>query len=1140
MKNLLNILLITTFSIFILSCPEPISQEVLNQAEDTYSPRISVSGPDNNDIYYSETTVTGTVSDDAIENGDSQGVIDSFSFEILYDADRRGGIVREGGTYVMDTDVGTGVVSYTPATGAFEFTVSTITPSVLTGQVTLRMTATDSNGNTTISDLKLLESNGPVISLVDPGTTVTEFDTGDDIPISGTVVNSNQDSGADQISRISWNANNAITGDLTLDGSDGTFTSNTSQGITLSYNTSTTAFSSILRVSDTTTGFYVITVEAEDFNGHVTTVSRTIYREGAGPDFDFTGSTNTLASSTYLRKDAYSPFPIEITFDDYTEVTSLKYQGKSNAGDPALDEVTLSPLPSGNTYTFTPNYGTYFTEIQGWLATTEVLQLYVTAENAEGEESVHLLNMMLDSQGPTVSIDGISGTNAYNGNTYATDGTKTIDFSYSDSYSGMDDITLSITGQTVSNVDPPTTSYDQIFTTGTDGGTVTFTLSADDVAGNTSTATQNVIFYFDDPTISWDDITSGGNSYAASGDTITLEFSSDHVLDTLPTAQINGVSATVARVDDTNFTAEASLSSGSRIDNVGISIDSVTDAAGISLSSPYTASTTLIYDPVAPVISTVSSSPTAGSSLQKNDSVTVTWNASTDGETEIASVSFDFSELGGGAVAGSLSGGSWSATFTVTDDDVETTDADVLITATDLAGNSNSTPYEHGSWIIDTTPPTITTANISLSGSSGTAGTYTTGDTVTCTWDAAADGNTDIASVDFDFSDFGGGTVQDTSSTGGWSATYTLVSGSIDATSAVVEVSASDTSGNDTSSNVDSSQAKVDTETPSISLARISVNGASGTGGTFITGDTVSCSWSATADGDTDIDSVDFDFSDFGGGSVSGTFSSGSWSASYTLIEGSIDTTTAVVSLTAEDDAGLTDIQDSNQVSVDTDTPEITLPNISVSGASGSGGEFLAGDTVTVTWDAASDGFSDIDSVEFDFSDFGGGTQTDSSSTGGWSSTYTLLSGSIESAAAVISLTAEDDAGLTSSSSDSSNQAVDNQLPTITGGSVNITDTSIIVTFSEAAYSAADGSGDLVAADFDISISGTGATDASITSVSHTEGDSSATLTISYTGTQTADNDIIITPADGASVYDQAGNPMDAAQTTGTIDLTGS
>ena len=131
-----------------------------------------------------------------------EGVIESFSYEILYDPDRRGGIVlAQNGTYQQDAGAGTGTITYTPADGQFTFTFSTVDPSILSGQVTLRITAVDSNGNSTIRDVKLLENSGPVITLSEPGGTITEFDTGDDISITGTVFNSSQSTACNGLCR---------------------------------------------------------------------------------------------------------------------------------------------------------------------------------------------------------------------------------------------------------------------------------------------------------------------------------------------------------------------------------------------------------------------------------------------------------------------------------------------------------------------------------------------------------------------------------------------------------------------------------------------------------------------------------------------------------------------------------------------------------------------------------------------------------------------------------------------------------------------------------------------------------------------------------------------------------------------------
>ena len=62
---------------------------------------------------------------------------------------------------------------------------------------------------------------------------------------------------------------------------------------------------------------------------------------------------------------------------------------------------------------------------------------------------------------------------------------------------------------------------------------------------------------------------------------------------------------------------------------------------------------------------------------------------------------------------------------------------------------------------LDAIPPIVTAQNISISGATGTGGTYRVGNTVRATWNntASGDNNLDIASVTVDFNQFGGGVV---------------------------------------------------------------------------------------------------------------------------------------------------------------------------------------------------------------------------------------------------------------------------------------------------------------------------------------------------------------------------------------------
>ena len=361
-------------------------------------------------------------------------------------------------------------------------------------------------------------------------------------------------------------------------------------------------------------------------------------------------------------------------------------------------------------------------------------------------------------------------------------------------------------------------------------------------------------------------------------------------------------------------------------------------------------------------------------------------------------------------------------------------------------------PTNYGTGDVETrvllpTAPTVTDANISISGASGTGGAYKIGDTVTATWNntAGGDNNSGITGVTVDFSQFGGGAaVAATNSSGTWTATYTIASGAIDGTNKNVSVTA--TSGTATTT-ADTTNATLDNVAPTVTDARISISGSSGTGGAFKIGDTVTATWNNTAGGDNNADTISgvtMDFSQFGGGSaVAASNSSGTWTATYAIVSGAIDGTNKNVSVTATDNAGNTrTTADTTNAIVDNIAPTVTDAKISISGATGTGGAYKIGDTVTATWNntAGGDNNSDtISSVTVDFSQFGGGSAVAATNSGGtWTATHTITAGAIDGTNRNISVTATDNAGNTTSTADTTNATVDNIAPTVNDARISI------------------------------------------------------------------------------------------------------
>ncbi|MCU8084469.1 hypothetical protein L5L98_15205, partial [Shewanella sp. SM23] len=197
--------------------------------------------------------------------------------------------------------------------------------------------------------------------------------------------------------------------------------------------------------------------------------------------------------------------------------------------------------------------------------------------------------------------------------------------------------------------------------------------------------------------------------------------------------------------------------------------------------------------------------------------------------------------------------------------------------------------------LVNSSTPVVTDGNISISGAAGTGGTYRMGDTVTATWNntAGGDNNADLTGVTVDFSQFGGGAaVVASNSSGTWTATYTITAGGIDAGSRNVSITATNAGGPTTTA--DTSNATVDNIAPTVSNAFIGISGATGTGGAYKIGDTVTASWDNSAFGDDNSDTISaatVNFSQFGGGAaVAATNSSGTWTATYTIVAGAIDT----------------------------------------------------------------------------------------------------------------------------------------------------------------------------------------------------------------------------------------------------------
>ncbi len=319
------------------------------------------------------------------------------------------------------------------------------------------------------------------------------------------------------------------------------------------------------------------------------------------------------------------------------------------------------------------------------------------------------------------------------------------------------------------------------------------------------------------------------------------------------------------------------------------------------------------------------------------------------------------------------------------------------------------------------------------------------------------------------------------------------------------------------------------TNYPVVTDANISISGSTGT---YKIGDTLTASWDNSASGDNNsgITSVTVDFSAFAGGSaVAATNSADTWSASYTITAGSIDATNLNVAVTATNSSGSGTTADTTNASLDNIAPLVTDANISLSGASGNSGTFIAGDTVTVSWNdsAAGDNNSDtISSVSADFSDFGGGSAVAASnSSDTWSASYTLTADSVDSSGLNVSIMAEDNAGNSTTTADSTGATADTFSPS--GHSVSFDDS--VINASEATAVSFTFAAGEAGASYSYSISSSaGGTPVTGSGTLSTATDQISGLDISGLGDGTLTLSVVVT--------DAAGNAATAVTDSATLD----
>ena len=145
------------------------------------------------------------------------------------------------------------------------------------------------------------------------------------------------------------------------------------------------------------------------------------------------------------------------------------------------------------------------------------------------------------------------------------------------------------------------------------------------------------------------------------------------------------------------------------------------------------------------------------------------------------------------------SGNNYTATYVVQQSD-DGKPMDVVVNAVDTAGNTSQSTLSTGLVSVDTVAPSVLAANLLVTNNDAvvTDRVVASGETITAIFTPT---DSDIASVSFDFSQFGGTTLAASkiatgANAGKWSAAYTLTNGNIDASGKFVSTIVKDNAGN--------------------------------------------------------------------------------------------------------------------------------------------------------------------------------------------------------------------------------------------------------------------------------------------------------------------------------------------------------
>jgi len=688
--------LVISGSLVLTSCPQSFTQEIVETVDDRITPTIQIVSPANDDEYQASITVTGTVHDSSLTDGDGLGDVTEITFEIANTSVSAG----------WAADGSTDSITFDPVSGEFSLTVDTA--DLTSRSITLTITAQDANSNVAMQTVSMIRTEGPAFTdfeIFDPPG-ATSFTVLGPLGIRGTLTNSALDiENTDNITALSWRRGSwsaEIDFTATPD-ADGWYqvenigTGGTGNRGYFRYNTTDgTVEITIPRISGVDPADRLeFQLEATDRNENTNAYIYSVFGlEAPG------GEVVINPDGLYYSSTASVQSPIDIQIEAFSEaekdrITTIGYWFNSDTTnlvsltvDTANDWEFIT-LP-GNTdpswvYTITLDPASTETAdeefFDGNYGETVNMNIELIDDELPGSPRSTATTIVNDTTAPAVSNVTIVSGNGLPGYAMVGDGV-TLEFTLTDAQAGVSsDPVVTILGH---GVTPTQQSGDEnsgvwraTYTiagadTPTDQGgepVAAFTIDATDDVGNDATQYDyvdldgdgtNLRFYKGNASISVTSVASSNSAptdWAIQGETLTIDFAEDEDRDAATgspvvtlwpgTGDARALSGGGITDNGTDYTAVFTMGAGDPQGAIPYRID-FTDAAGNGGASGPTV-TGIVYDRTAPSSQSPDSVLTVGPPVvsgwwnEDNTGVTVTTTIPNDGAA-------DYQTLDGGSL----------------------------------------------------------------------------------------------------------------------------------------------------------------------------------------------------------------------------------------------------------------------------------------------------------------------------------------------------------------------------------------------------------------------------------------------------------------------------------------------------------